>query len=324
MMFRPTALFAAAALAGVACLAVPASAWETERDAARQVRSLLDSPDQHFGVGVLSTLYPRPQQQQQQPLSSPASTDDAAAAFEVPLQGHEYFAPCYRNGDLAFVALPVSQNWRNALAPGANVSFAVSAHPDPRVADPRHRAEAAAGSRKALSSPSQAWDPDRPSWRRGQPSKLRFVLFGSMELVSGDGGDDDDDGEATADAENGTAPRECFLRHHRDASHWAPGSTDSPHVAKWARLRVAKVYAVGGFGDEHRIGWIDHDVYAQAVDGNDKSGSSPDMDSVGAVDVGDGAARKDSTTIQALFADNTVAQDVYGQSASHSQRVLSP
>lgn len=58
--------------------------------------------------------------------------------------------------------------------------------------------------------------------------------------------------------------RSAFLHCHPDASHWAPGASDSPHEAVWVRFVVDKVYAVGGFGDEHRIGWIEKGVYAGA------------------------------------------------------------
>lgn len=216
----------AACLLALLALTSHVLAWETEQEAARQVRQLLNTPDQHFGVGVLSTLYAR----------------DAREEQNVPLQGHEYFAPCYDNGDLSFIALPVSQNWRNALSKGANVSFAISSHPDTRVPDPRHEVNG-------------EWDPERPDWRKGQPSKLRFTLFGSMVLQNA---------HNTSQNELTQISR-CFLHHHPDSSKWAPGSKDSPHFASWAKFCVSKIYAVGGFGDEHRIGWISHDAYNKAA-----------------------------------------------------------
>ncbi|CEH18546.1 FMN-binding split barrel [Ceraceosorus bombacis] len=53
-----------------------------------------------------------------------------------------------------------------------------------------------------------------------------------------------------------SSSQKCFTHHHPDASHWVPGS-DSPHLAKFVRFEVQKVYRVGGFGDESWIGWID-------------------------------------------------------------------
>lgn len=224
MRALPSLIVAGAVFLAITCHTY---AWETEADAAAQVRSLLASQDQHFGVGVLSTF------------------NSSGSGANVPLQSHEYFAPCFDDGDLAFIALPVSPNWRNALASGANISFAVSSHPDPRISDPRHRSSGKRGSNR--------WDPRRPAWRRGLPSKLRSTLFGSVELL-----------EMPSSLSSASTATSCFLKHHPDAKYWAPESTDSPHVARWARLRVAKIYAVGGFGDEHRIGWIDRQVYAQA------------------------------------------------------------
>jgi hypothetical protein len=83
------------------------------------------------------------------------------------------------------------------------------------------------------------------------PSKPRMTLYGDVhELPRGS-------------PEAHEAAR-CFLHLHPDARHWADGSRDSPHEARWVRLRAQKVYRVGGFGDESRIGWIDIDAYRKA------------------------------------------------------------
>lgn len=235
--------------------------------AAEQVRTLLADSGQHFGVGVLATTYPAETSSQS---SSPQPLEN------VPLQGPEYFAPCYDNGDLIFVALPVSQNWRNALATDAsgsraNVSFTVGSHPDPRVVDPRHRAS-------KRRSRGDGWEKGRPRWRKGMPSKLRFVLFGQVELLPEKAGEiSSEDNEAT----------DCFLKWHPDAVHWAPGAEDSPHFARWAKMDVQKVYSIGGFGDEHFIGWIDAESYSRARPAaieEDSDESSEDVEDVAPVD----------------------------------------
>lgn len=112
---------------------------------------------------------------------------------------------------------------------------------DPRIPDPRHTA----------SHNPAAWNPQRPGWRRGMPSKQRLSLLGHIERIEADDADL-------------PAMRACYLRSHPDASHWTPGSQESPHVAFWARFIVDHVYRVGGFGDESAIGWIDIDKYRRA------------------------------------------------------------
>lgn len=168
----------------------------------------------------------------------------------IALIGAEYYAPCFnhslastvkgaREGDLLFLALPVSENWRNALAPNATASVFVGANPDPDVVDPRHSTISAAG--------RMHWEHGRPAWRKGMPSKGRANLHGKMHLVP-----------ASPAADPLAA---CFTAYHPDAAAWKPGSRMSPHLAKWARFEVERIYYVGGFGDEHYIGTIPLDVY---------------------------------------------------------------
>lgn len=58
----------------------------------------------------------------------------------------------------------------------------------------------------------------------------------------------------------------CYLDAHPDSSHWTPGSddSDSPHKAMFVRIRIEKIYSVGGFGDEHRIGYVSKEAWEQA------------------------------------------------------------
>ncbi len=153
----------------------------------------------------------------------------------------DYFAPCFANGDLLMLAMPVSQHWHNALAsPQRNASFSVGSNPDPHVVDPRHARSAAPPGRLSRSHSSNRsrqelrWDPKRPDWRRGMPSKNRMTLFGHVQDLEGE----DEDEKA--------ALQKCFLVSHPDAAHWAPGSEESPHQASWVRFVVDNVYHVGG------------------------------------------------------------------------------
>ncbi|KZV66432.1 hypothetical protein PENSPDRAFT_636956 [Peniophora sp. CONT] len=59
--------------------------------------------------------------------------------------------------------------------------------------------------------------------------------------------------------------KECYLREHRDARWWLPGDDEGAHLAYWARFDPHTVYFVGGFGDEHFIGYIPLEKYQNAV-----------------------------------------------------------
>lgn len=201
------------------------------RAAAQQLHTLL-LDETHFFVGSLGT----------------ASMEHGVPQAVV---GAEYYAPCFdadmakrvhgaREGDLLFLALPVSQAWRSALAPNATVTYAVASSPDPHVVDLRHAEHSPSG--------RQVWDADRPQWRRGLASKRRTVLYGKVKHV-----------EASEDTAK--ALHKCFVAHHADAAYWTPGSDASPHTALWVRFQPERIYYVGGFGDEHYIGWIDPALY---------------------------------------------------------------
>lgn len=136
-----------------------------------------------------------------------------------------------------------SQTWRNVLASSArNATVSIGSNADPLIPDTRH-----------LEQNSSHWQHDRPQWRRGMPSKGRATLFGHFELTN-----------ATTDPESSRRMSQCYLHHHPDASHWAPGSKASPHVPFWATFVVNRVYWVGGFGDEHYIGWFDQSDWNNA------------------------------------------------------------
>ncbi|KAF8894069.1 pyridoxamine 5'-phosphate oxidase-domain-containing protein [Infundibulicybe gibba] len=58
--------------------------------------------------------------------------------------------------------------------------------------------------------------------------------------------------------------RRCYLKKHPDASRWLPDDEHAPHIAYWARFDPHTIYFVGGFGDEHYIGYIPLSTYQLA------------------------------------------------------------
>ncbi|WFD44603.1 hypothetical protein MPSI1_003271 [Malassezia psittaci] len=203
-------------------------AWESSEQAAIDLRKLLQD-DTTFFVASLGSV-------------------GKLGNVEI---GAEYYAPCFNastsrmltnasDGDLLFLALPVSSNWRNVLAPNASASVLIHSNSDPQVVDVRH----------SIKTPADRlqWTPDRPSWRKGMPSKARVNLHGTMHTIS-------DDHPAIDTLAS------CFLKYHPDAAIWKPGSRTSPHLAKWTHFAIESIYYVGGFGDEHYIGQIDLDQY---------------------------------------------------------------
>jgi len=82
-------------------------------------------------------------------------------------------------------------------------------------------------------------------------SKQRLTLFGHLETLK----------ELNSDDQK---VQDCYLTYHPDATHFVPGSKDSPHLAIWTRFIVDRVYRVGGYGDESQIGWLDLERWQQA------------------------------------------------------------
>lgn len=215
-------------------------AWETKEQALSQAVELVNDPA-HFGVSTLSTIYPA-----DHPVGDLAGTI---------ISGPEYFAPCEaETGTLLYLGLTVSQTWRNVLnSETKNATVSIVSNTNPAVPDPRH----------ASKRHPEHWQKDRPSWRRGMPSKGRITLFGHFDVLN-----------VTHHPEVADKALKCYLERHPDASHWAPNATESPHVPFWATFNVHKVYWIGGFGDEHFIGWFSseewntawktHDLHAQS------------------------------------------------------------
>lgn len=184
-----------------------------------------------YGVSTLSTQYP----------SDHSATDLAGHV----ITGPEYFAPCdVETGSLLYLGLTVSQTWRNVLnSHSKNGTVSIASNANPSVVDPRHHSR----------HDAHRWKDSRPSWRRGMPSKSRVTLFGHFDILN-----------VTQHPDQAEKASRCYLNYHPDASHWAPNSTASPHIPFWATFNVDKVYWVGGFGDEHYIGWFSSDGWRSA------------------------------------------------------------
>lgn len=187
-----------------------------------QAVKLVQDPG-HFGVSTLSTTYP--------------SDHPVADLARHVITGPEYFAPCGGDtGSLLYLGLTISQTWRNVLNSKSKTATAsIVSNTDPAVPDPRHTSK----------HDSDQWQRHRPSWRRGMPSKARMTLFGHFDVLN-----------STQRPDLAERALGCYLGYHPDASHWAPNATESPHIPFWATFNVDKVYWVGGFGDEHYIGWF--------------------------------------------------------------------
>lgn len=206
-------------------VAICAFCMENKEQVALQARTLLLDDTTYF-VGALGTV-----------------KDDATA-----LVAYEYFAPCFDSqneksssnpGDLLFLALPASEQWRLTLRPNTTATLAIASSPDMNTVDVRHGHMSPAG--------RLHWPENRPEWRRGMASKGRMTMYGHMHLVT--------------HSESIDTLGNCFVAHHPDAAAWVPGSPTSPHIAKWVRFSPAKIHYVGGFGDEHFIGSVDMDLY---------------------------------------------------------------
>lgn len=169
---------------------------------------------------------------------------------------------------------------------------------DPDVPDPRHE------------TPDGKWDPDRPDWRKGMYSKQRLTLFGHLETVNDSQVEEED-----------ASLQSCYLSYHPDASHFIPGSKDSPHLAVWTRFIVDRVYRVGGYGDESQIGWVDLETWKQA--GNKSKKINPKgtwhqkmMDYPATILASGDESNSETYDLQSLFGErplNNVAADLVFQ-----------
>ncbi|KAI0062409.1 hypothetical protein BV25DRAFT_1825385 [Artomyces pyxidatus] len=82
-------------------------------------------------------------------------------------------------------------------------------------------------------------------------ARARVALMGSVTLLP----DDSPESEALKD---------CYLAQHPDAVEWIPGDDEGAHVAYWGIFDPHTVYFVGGFGDEHYIGYVPLNLYQTA------------------------------------------------------------
>ncbi|KAF8639524.1 hypothetical protein AX17_001429 [Amanita inopinata Kibby_2008] len=76
--------------------------------------------------------------------------------------------------------------------------------------------------------------------------------------------------------------RRCYLEKHPDAKWWLPDDDRAAHKSYWARFDPQTIYFVGGFGDEHYIGFIPLHLYQEAAFGNERV-SSPEVGIAGRI-----------------------------------------
>ncbi|KAI8928393.1 pyridoxamine 5'-phosphate oxidase-domain-containing protein [Entophlyctis helioformis] len=108
-----------------------------------------------------------------------------------------------------------------------------------------HGSNAQANHNASLFVRDKAWfhQPDPAS--RGPLDHARLTLFGTLDLVPSD---------------RSQQETLCFFAHNPDAAEALSG-----HDFKVFQLRIAgDVSWVGGFGDEHYVGWIPMDLYLAA------------------------------------------------------------
>lgn len=89
--------------------------------------------------------------------------------------------------------------------------------------------------------------------RPPQANTARVALMGNVTIHYP--GHDDEEGV--------DAIERCFLERHPDAKWWIPGRKPA-HTAFWARFDPHTIYYVGGFGNEHFIGFIPLSLYQGA------------------------------------------------------------
>lgn len=185
-------------LLAVAWVATLSHGRETKEEAAMLARELLVSSPKP--IATMATIYP----------------NDHAMLPGQPYAMQEYYAPCYSNGSLALIFLPISRHSQNILHSPSH-SASISVWSDPPAA-----------------------------------ARARVSLIGNVTILP----DDDPDAERL---------KQCYLSQHPDAQDWIPGDDEGAHLAYWARFDPHSVYFVGGFGDEHLIGYLPLELYQSAV-----------------------------------------------------------
>ncbi|CEL54121.1 hypothetical protein RSOLAG1IB_06832 [Rhizoctonia solani AG-1 IB] len=251
--------------------------WETVNDAARLSRELV----KRKSIATLATVYP------------PDYHIDGLAGHPFALM--EYYASCHKSGSLSYLFFPISQNARNiASTPGKTASFTIRVGESPNGFEPDvggfdtgvdqvlmggwENPTPRSGTEHQV-PPSGSKNPVMTGWRgwgksmfagwqakaaeRGPAATARVALMGNVTVFYGVTGE----GDTEADVE-ARQMSECFLAKHPDAKWWVPGRPGAPHVAWWARFDPQAVFYVGGFGNEHYIGWIPVELYRNSSTAN--------------------------------------------------------
>lgn len=196
------------------------------QESAAQARRIL----RQQSIGVLSTVFPSPESLSVDIGDRPSTEDLAGSPIGLP----DYYAadcePSKHPGDPTFLAISIATSFRNWRA-GSNVSLTIT---DPGWQKKGHESEAH----------------ETTGLETSPASKPRFALIGTVERLT----------EAEV-RESGV--ENCFLERHADARAWTPGN--EVHESWWARLKVERIYWVGGFGDRAYIGWIPFEDWRGAL-----------------------------------------------------------
>ncbi|KAF9454007.1 hypothetical protein P691DRAFT_811793 [Macrolepiota fuliginosa MF-IS2] len=107
-------------------------------------------------------------------------------------------------------------------------------------------------SRNILHTPGQATSISITS-QRPLASHPRVALIGNVTIF-----------QDIANVPDREFIQQCYLSRHPDAKGWLPDDDEAAHISYWARFDPHTIYFVGGFGDEHYIGYIPFHLYQAA------------------------------------------------------------
>lgn len=171
-------------------------------------------------IGVASTTYPA---------DIPPHSSTPSEIAGLPISLPEYVADCEgelpdsngSEGNPILLGLYVSTTFRNVFS-GSNISLSIDWWDHVNNTEPLY--------------------PGFPLSPAGLP---RLSLLGYIENFP-----------KSTPKETSDVLESCFLASHPDAEAWLPGDPESPHAGFWAKMIVAHVHWIGGFGDTQQIGWI--------------------------------------------------------------------
>ncbi|WWC88398.1 uncharacterized protein L201_003309 [Kwoniella dendrophila CBS 6074] len=172
-----TSLLSALSISSVFSLTVPSSnEWvkrETLAEAAHNARDLVKD----VKTGTMASVYPE-------------SSDFAGRPFAM----MEYHAPCYSNGSLALILMPISRSTQNIFQdPGHHIAYTVSM-PTEGIKSPMSRGRVALmgnvttlrnlsrEDEAELSSCYTKYHPDAKSWIPGNKDSPHFSIWARLDI----------------------------------------------------------------------------------------------------------------------------------------------